>query len=140
MIFESVQRHARNIKKVLISLCQRGTLALLGVLFVLSSCSDSDMEGLEFSCVANKLSPPNFILFLKTDLSMIKLTSDRTYFFYPYFENPNDIFFMSYPPEYLNSDFEEIEIRLNKEKLSIEVRENTIFRDSIEFIDCKQIN
>tara|TARA_Y100001968_G_C18842980_1_gene474430 strand:- start:153 stop:509 length:357 start_codon:yes stop_codon:yes gene_type:complete len=114
-------------------------IAVLGVLFVLASCSDSDIEDLEFSCVANKLSPPNFILFLKVDMSMIKLTNTRTYFFYPYFESPDDIYFLSYPPEYLNSDFEDIEIIFNKEKSSMKVRENTIFRERIEFSGCEQI-
>ena len=114
--------------------------ALLGVLLTLASCSDLDMKDLEFSCFAKNLEFPNFIVSLGADLSMIKLTNYRSYYFYPYYESPDDIYFMSYPPEYLNSDLEDIQIIFNKTKSSITVRETTIERADIEFSGCERIN
>ena len=120
-------------------------IAVLGVLFVLASCSDSDIEDLEFSCFA-KFSPPNFILSLDKDMNSIKMTlgaNQRTsyktsYFFYPYYETSEDIYFFSDPPKYMR-EFDDIEIIFNKAKSSITVRETTIERPDIEFSGCEQI-
>ena len=114
-------------------------IAVVGVLLVLASCSDSDIKDLKFSCFAKNLESPNFTLSLDANLSMIKLTNYRSYYFYPYYESPDDIYFMSYPPEYLNSDFEDIEIVFNKSQSSMTVRESSIARPDIEFSGCEQI-
>ena len=120
-------------------------LIAIGLLLSIAGCSDSDMDDLEFSCFA-KFNPPNFILSLNADMSSIKMTlgpiqrtSYKTsYFFYPYYETSEDIYFFSDPPNYMK-EFDDIEIIFNKEKSSIRVRETTK-RPDIEFSGCERIN
>ena len=114
-------------------------IALLGVLFVLASCSDSDMKDLKFSCFAKNLEFPNFTLSLDADLSMIKVTDYRSFYFYPYYESPDDIYFKSYPPEYLNSEYETMGIVFNKSQESITVRETSLSQEWFD-VGCKRIN
>ena len=113
-------------------------IAVLGVLFVLASCSDSDMFDLEYNCVIDEINQSKLVLSLEADLSMIKVTDYSSFYFYPYYESPDDIYFKSYPPEYLNSEYETMGIVFNKSQESITVRETSLSQEWFD-VGCKRI-